>query len=145
MKKPEILYHGSSEFVDILLPNKAEDWLNDSGSQYGVFATSNRNIALCFALGAKTDEDGNISRFILLDDESKEQIVFVLGHPNFGGKGYLYTLSSEGFEYVGGSQWVCKNPVKPNNIEEIEVNDYLHLFRYPDEKDLDRINKLAKK
>ena len=145
MKKPEILYHGSSKYVEILLPSKAEDWFNDSGSQFGVFATSKHNIALCFALGANPDEYGNISRYIFTEEGKEEIIIFVLGHPNFDGKGYLYTLSSEGFEHVRGSQWICRNPVKPIKIEEIDVNNYLHLFRYSNEKDLERIGKLTKK
>jgi len=58
------------------------------------------------------------------------KMIFYRGHPYFGGKGYLYKVSSEGFVYAGGTQWVNLGTVTPVETTEVNVNDYLHLFRY---------------
>jgi len=133
--KPKYLYHGSSERVDVLLPHQAEDFLNPAGSQYGVWATSNRDIALAFALGAVPDETGAVTRIMRPQDLDPVKMVYVQGHPNFGGKGYLYTVSSDRFEHVAGEVWICREPVTPLEILEINVDDYLHLFRYATEEE----------
>ena len=133
MEKPKYLYHGSSSRFDILMPNQASDFLNKSGNQYGVFATSNRDVALAFALGTVPDATGGVMRVILSLDPVK--MIYVHGYPDLGGKGYLYTLSSEKFERVDNLQWVCREPVKPLEILEINVDDYAHLFRYATEEE----------
>jgi len=130
MKRPQYLYHGGSEKVDVLMPHQADDWRCEQGCHFGVYATSNRDVALAFVLGGVPDETGTCSRVIREQDRNPLRMVFVRGHPNFGGKGYLYKLSSEGFRHVGGDQWVCERPVTPVEITEIEVDDHLHLFRY---------------
>jgi hypothetical protein len=135
MKRSRFLYHGSSKRVNILLPKKASDWKFEAGRHFGVYATSNRDVALAFALGGIPDETGTCHRVIREKDRKTLKMVFVRGHPNFGGKGYLYKLSSKGFRYVGGDQWVCENPVNPIKIIEIKVDDYLHLFRYATEQE----------
>jgi hypothetical protein len=135
MDRPKYLYHGSSRRVDVLMPHQAEDWLNPAGSQYGVWATSNRNVALTFALGAVPDETGEVTRVMRPQDLHPVKMVYVQGHPNFGGKGYLYTMSSEGFEYVGGEVWLCREPITPVEVLEIHVDDYVHLFRYATEEE----------
>lgn len=135
MDKPKYLYHGSSERVDVLMPHQAHDSIHEAGSQYGVFATSNRDVALAFALGAMPDETGGVTRVIRPQDLNQVKMVFVQGHPNFGGKGYLYIVSSEGFEQVDKLQWVCREPVTPMEILEINADDHLHLFRYATEEE----------
>ena len=135
MNQPKHLYHGSSKRVDVLVPHQAEDFLNPAGSEYGVWATSNRDVALTFALGAVPDETGAVIRVMRPQDLNPIRMVFVQGHPNFGGKGYLYTVSSQGFEHVGGEVWICQNPVTPVEVLEINVDDYLRLFRYATEEE----------
>lgn len=128
MKKPRFLYHGSSERVDVLMPQQAQDWRHKEGSENGIYATSSRNVALAFALGAVPGETGSVSR--VMGGHNPVKMVFVEGHPKFGDKGYLYTVSSEGFEYLGGTAWMNREPVTPMEVLEIKVDDYLHLFRY---------------
>jgi hypothetical protein len=134
MDKPKYLYHGSSKRLEILSPHQAEDFLNPAGSQYGVWATSNRDVALAFALGAAPDETGGVTRIMQPQDLNPVKMVYVQGHPNFGGKGYLYTVSSNRFEHVAGEVWICREPVIPLETLEIHVDDYLHLFRYATEE-----------
>lgn len=133
MGKPKYLYHGSSERVDVLLPHQAQDFLEEVGTQHGIFATPNRDVALAFALGAVPDNTGGITRVITSLNPVK--MVFLQGHPNFGGKGYLYTLSSDEFEEVNPLQWLCRKSVTPLETLEINVDDYLHLFRYATEEE----------
>ena len=130
MKKPKFLYHGSSKKVNALIPRQADDWKYEHGRHFGVYATSNRDVALAFALGAVPDKKGTCHRIIRGKKHKPLKMVFVRGHPNFGGKGYLYKLLSKGFHHVGGNQWVSESQVKPIDIIEINVDDYLHLFRY---------------
>lgn len=130
MKKLNFLYHGSSKKVDVLKLSQADDWKYEAGRHFGVYATSNRDVALAFALGGVPDKTGTCSRVIREKEHKSLKMVFVRGHPNFGGKGYLYKLSAKGFRHVGVDQWVCNHPIKPLEIIEINVNDYLHLYRY---------------
>ena len=52
------------------------------------------------------------------------------------GKGYLYELDVGGFDKVSNTQWVCDKQVIPIKIIEINVDDYLHLFRYASDKEM---------
>ncbi len=92
MVKPEFLYHGSSILVDVLKPHQAYDWDNERGRMFGVYATSNRDVATAFALGAVPDESGSISRMIRKQDSEPIKMVFVYGSPNLGGKGYSHFI-----------------------------------------------------
>lgn len=131
--------------MDILLPNQAHDRLHKEGCRYAVYATSVRNVALTHALGKVPDESGACERFMYKKHPSDpEQVVFMKGHPNFSGKGYLYKMTSEGFTHAIGSQWICPNPVKPVEILEINVDDYLHLFRYATDDDRQEFERLHK-
>ncbi|MBD3192794.1 MAG: hypothetical protein GF308_19300 [Candidatus Heimdallarchaeota archaeon] len=85
----DFLYHGSSTKVGILLPHQASDWLSPLGGLKGAYATSNRDLALAFALSAVPDESGSVSRYIKGAKNQPIKMVYILGHPNFGGKGYL--------------------------------------------------------
>jgi len=58
-EKPTFLFHGSSKLFDVLLPSQAYDWGYSEGCHDAVYATSNRDIALAFALGVVPDETGN--------------------------------------------------------------------------------------
>jgi hypothetical protein len=135
MRKPRFLYHGSSRKTDLLRPHQADDWRYEVGRHHGVYATSERDVALAFALGAVPDETGTCHREMKRREGARAQMVFVRGHPNLGGKGYLYKLSSKGFRHVGGIQWVCDCAVKPISTLEINVDDYSHLFRYATEQE----------
>lgn len=121
----EYLYHGSSGYYDILIPHQAYDTGFQQGCKNAVYATSNKNMALAFALGAIPNKDGEIERVML--PEYGDVIVFEKGTPNYGGKGYLYVLDKSKFQHALGTQWVCFEEIVPLEIQEINVDDYLHL------------------
>ena len=60
----EYLYHGSPVKVDKLVPNQAYDTGFESGCQYAVYATSNKKMSVCFALGC-IEENGDAERIML--------------------------------------------------------------------------------
>ncbi|WP_020616440.1 hypothetical protein [Paenibacillus daejeonensis] len=130
MNKPLFLYHGSSKLVDCLFPFQAYDWVFKEGNQLAVYATSEMNIALAFALGAVLDNEGKCERVMDPKYGLPIQMIFFSGHPNYGERGYLYKVRSDGFTYAGGTQWVNPNPVSPIEVKTIQVDDYLHLCRY---------------
>lgn len=118
-----LLYHGSPNKYDILIPHQAYDTGFAEGCQFAVYATTGKAMAIGFALGAVPDENGEVEREMM--PEYGEKMVFRKGHPNYGGKGYLYVLDSEGFVPAMGTQYVCFAPVKPVEVIEINVDDYL--------------------
>jgi len=130
MIKPPFLYHGSSQLVNPLKPFQAYDFGFEEGNQYAVYASSEIDIALAFALGAVLDAEGKCDRVMDPKYGFPTKMIFFSGHPNYGGKGYLYKLNSDGFVFAGGTQWVNPNPVIPIEVKEINVDDYLHLYRY---------------
>lgn len=121
----EYLYHGSSKKIEILKPMQAFDYGYEAGRQRAVYATSNKNMALGFALGALPDANGEVERVMM--PEYGDKIIFKKGTPNYGGKGYLYILDKAFFNHAMGTQWVCYNEIVPLGVMEIQVNDYLHL------------------
>lgn len=128
------LWHGSPYRVDKLVPNQACDIAFSQGCQMAVYATSDRNMAICFALGCVEDEEENSDGFAggtramrTMMPEFGGKMVFEGCHPNYGGKGYLYRLDGTGFVHAMGTQWTCFEEVVPLEIVEIEVNDYLDL------------------
>ena len=128
--KPEFLYYGSSERMDIIRP------LADSGGRSAVHAFAVKEIALAYALGIVPDTNGEQDRVMDYKfAEGKAVMIYLKGRPNLGGKGYLYKLSSDGFTSTGGTQWVCPIPVTPLAITEINVDEYLYLCRYPTEEE----------
>ena len=118
-----LLYHGSPNKYDLLIPHQAYDTGFAEGCQNAVYATTNKAMVICFALGAVADENGEVEREMM--PEYGDKIVFRKGHPNYGGKGYVYVLDSERFVHAMGSQYVCFSQVKPLEILEINVDDYL--------------------
>lgn len=124
MKNKEYLYHGSPVKVDKLVPNQAFDVGFKEGCQLAVYATSNKNMAICFSLG-RVDESEDSERIMM--PEYGDKMVFKKCHPNYGGKGYVYLLDKSKFKHAMGSQWVCFEEIIPDDIIEIDVDDYLDL------------------
>lgn len=118
----EVLYHGSPRKLEKLIPNQAWDTEFEEGCQLAVYATSNKKMAICFALGC-VEENENAERIML--PEYGDKMVFRNCHPNYGGKGYLYVLDKEKFTHAMGSQWVCFVEIYPEEVIEIEVDEYL--------------------
>lgn len=120
--KKDYLYHGSPVKVDKLLPNQAYDTEYNEGCQYAVYATSNKMMAILFALGCVSDF---VDYERIMMPEYGNKMIFKNCHPNYDKKGYVYVLDKSKFKHAMGSQWVCYEEVIPDSIEEINVNDYL--------------------
>lgn len=118
----EYLYHGSPYKVDKLIPNQAHDIGYIEGCKLAVYATSNKAMAICFALGCVDDND-DAQRIMM--PEYGDKMLFKNCHPNYGGKGYLYLLDKSRFQHAMNSQWVCYDAIIPDEIIEIDVDDYL--------------------
>ena len=118
----EYLYHGSPVRVNKLIPNQAYDTGFEEGCQYAVYATPHQNMARCVARGC-VEESENAERIML--PEYGDKMVFRNCHPNYGGKGYVYILNKEKFSYAMGSQWVCFEEIVPDEVIEINVDEYL--------------------
>ena len=116
------LYHGSPYKIDVLKPSQAVDVCYDKGCQFAVYATSNKDMAICFALGCVEENEG-AERIMM--PEYGNKMVFRNCHPNFGGKGYVYVVDRSQFEYAYGTQWVSFSPVIPEEIIDIDVDDYI--------------------
>lgn len=122
MEEKDYLYHGSPVKVDKLLPNQAYDMEYAEGCQYAVYATSDKMMAILFALGCVSDSED--SERIMMP-EYGNKMFFKNCHPNYNKKGYVYVLDKSKFIHAMGTQWVCDEEVIPISIEEINVNDYL--------------------
>lgn len=127
MLNQDVLYHGSSVKVDKLIPHQAFDIGFVEGCKNAVYATSNRNMALAFALGGIPNEKQELEREMM--PEFGDIMVFRKGTPNFDGLGYVYILDKNDFIPIRGSQWVCFHDVVPIKVIEIKVNDYLYLAK----------------
>lgn len=117
------LYHGSPNKYEVLIPHQAYDVGFEEGCQNAVYATTSKAMAICFALGAVEDDNGDVEREMM--PEYGDKMVFKKGHPNYGGKGYLYVIDGSRFQHAMGTQWVCFEEVTPLEVIEINVNDYL--------------------
>jgi len=129
------LYHGSSEKVKMLLPHKSQGLFSARNRQKGVYATPNEKLAIAFALGPEPDENNRLLWTVECGSRNKVNIVFYYGHPSFGKKGYVYKVATEGFRKISQNQWVSKRPIKPLEIIEIAVDDYLGMVRYATKKE----------
>jgi len=132
-RKPEYLYYGSSERVSVVMPSQAYDFGGKTGVLNAIYATPVRDIALAYALGVVPDETGQHERVMSYKYGAEVKMIFHKGHPNFGGKGYVYKLPCKSFIHAGGTQWVSASPVTPLETTGINVDDYLYLFRYATE------------
>ena len=61
----EYLYHGGSGYYETLIPHQAYDTGFGEGCKSAVYATTNRNMASAFALGAMPNTNGEIERVML--------------------------------------------------------------------------------
>ena len=120
----EYLYHGSPYKLNKLIPNQAHDVGFIEGCQLAVYATSNMNMAICFALGCVPDGEQPER---LMMPEYGDKMIFRHCHPNYGGKGYVYYLDKSKFISALGSQWVCFEEIIPDRVIEVNVDDYLDM------------------
>lgn len=129
----EFLYHGSNDYFDVLEPHQAYDIGFKAGCQNALYATTNKVMAIAFALGSVPNIDGDVERIMM--PESGDVMIFEKGTPNYGGKGYLYVLDKKDFQHAMGTQWICFHDIKLIEIIEIEVDDYLYLCQVKEKDD----------
>lgn len=133
--KPKYLWHGSVSKREVLEPSKAVDLSGHPDSnKKGVYATDIKELAMEFGLA-----DKKLHKFA---DYSKKPVQLVLfeGDIRKGKKFYLHKLPSTSFKEMpeGSHQWVSFKPVKPIEIQELNVDDYKHLVRKASKKDKER-------
>ncbi len=121
--RDDVLFHGSPYKLDEIIPNQAYDSQFEEGCQLAIYATSNIDMAICFALGCVADGE-NAERIMM--PEYGNKMHFINCHPNYGGKGYIYVLEKGKFTYAYGSQWVCYETLIPQQVIEIAVDEYLN-------------------
>ena len=120
--RDDVLFHGSPYKLDKIIPNQAFDSQFKEGCQLAIYATSNIDMAICFALGCV--KDGKNAERIMMP-EYGNKMCFINCHPNYGGKGYIYLLEKRKFTYAYVSQWVCYESLIPQQVIEIAVDEYL--------------------
>ncbi len=133
MNVNDIVYHGSPDKYDVLIPHQAYDIGFEAGCQNAVYATTNKNMAIAFAMGAIPNAQGEVERMMM--PEYGDRMVFSKGHPNYGGKGYVYVLDKASFVHAMGTQWVCFEEIKPLEVVVIAVDDYLDLCIVAEQED----------
>lgn len=87
--KKDYLFHGSPVKVDKLLPNQACDTEYNEGCQYAVYATSNKMMAILFALGCVSDF---VDYERIMMPEYGNKMIFRNCHPNYDKKGMFMFL-----------------------------------------------------
>ncbi len=128
MLKPKYLYHGSPKKIigDELIPHQAHDLEKRPENLHkAVYATSEKELAIAMAIISAEGviysslSFGDFPPGVIYQGWPEQEIV------------YLYTLPVESFEPCGpqSKQWISYQPVKPIKIEELLLEDYLHLVR----------------
>jgi hypothetical protein len=128
MSCPEILYHGSIKKVDELELRKSLDLVKKEGNVNAVYATRVKDFAIAMALRSLFGGNSSVSvngrkvECVLYDNQK-----FPSGNENI----YLYTLNIAGFENfpVGSHQYISLESVKPIEVQNINVGNYLYLVR----------------
>ena len=127
MEKPSVLWHGSSRMIigEYLLPKRAMDVGGvPENCLEGVYALAKREFAIAMAI---LKSDGVNGSTLDYSKKSPEGVI-INGWP-IQDKVYLYKLPTETFYQVSGDQWVSSSRVRPLEIEEIRVKDFIHLIR----------------
>lgn len=144
------LWHGSRDKIEILKPRQAKDIGGHAGSnQKAIYATSLKKFAIMMGLTTKDSDIG------LFWDQKPIQMVLYDGKIRNGQKLYLHKLprkneSGEDMFTPGGADyefyskpWVSE--IKPTEIMELNVDDYLHLIRKANKKDWKKRNNFFEK
>lgn len=129
-EKPKILYHGSKSRFDIVKPQQAHG-VCEAESKMGIYAVATKDEAIPFALPFRwyPDEPGGKLQFNT--DGKNSYLHYGSIDPN--GKGYIYVLPADSFELVNEWEWVSSVEVKPIDIIEISVKDYLNTITFSEE------------
>lgn len=133
----DFIWHGSRNKIDYLEPRQAVDIGGHPGSnRKAVYATGDKNLATQMGMTTAGSDTG---RF--MDDPSGQMILYK-GDIRKGEKAYLHKLPKNLFVPGGAAGEYYSKPdvkgIKPLEVHEVPVDDYIHLIRQPTQQDLDR-------
>jgi hypothetical protein len=127
-KESLTLWHGSPRKLigEFLLPHKATDVSGRPENCHdGVYALEKREFAIVMGIlnskgievGSTLDFSKDVPEGIVIGGWPKQETV------------YLYRLSAKTFQKIDSNQWVSHSRVKPCEIIEIKVKNFIHLVR----------------
>ena len=127
-KESLTLWHGSPRKLigEFLLPYKAADVSGrPENCHEGIYALEKREFAIVMSIlkskgieiGSTLDFSKDVPEGIVIGGWPKQETV------------YLYRLSAKTFQKIDSNQWVSRTRVKPYEIIEIKVKDFVHLVR----------------
>ncbi|OZT75453.1 hypothetical protein [Vreelandella boliviensis] len=130
MSKPDYLYHGTRKKLDLLKPTQGVGY-GMADNEHGVYAVSERDLAIPFAISFRPLDDGAI--FSVETSKRPPRIVLKNTDVDWGRVGYVYKVCSETFEQIDPEQWLSKVPVEPVETEEIKPESYRDWIVYKSE------------
>ena len=140
--RPDVLWHGSTEpNLTVIEPRQAKDISGEpSQNKFAVYATADRNVAIALTLGERGANHG-------INHNIDNKLVSFDNPPRLrtGKQGYLYKLPVDTFETkfipTQNPEWTSDVPVKPIDVEVINVDDYIPTHvRPPTEADIHMFN-----
>ena len=132
-EKPKVLYHGSKYRFDIVKPHQANGTC-ETESKMGIYAVATKDEAVPFALPFRWYPDEPGGKLLFNTDGKKSYLQYGSINPN--GKGYIYVLPSDTFELVNEWEWVSSVEVKPIEVIEICVKDYMNTITFSEEANI---------
>ncbi len=129
-KKRQYVYHGSQYKLDIIKPMQAHGSCEEE-SRYAIYAVATLEEAIPFALPFRWYPDTPEGKRVYEVSGTKSFLKYGSIDPN--GVGYLYKLPADTFELVNQWEWLSYVEVKPIEVIEIKVKDYLHTITFSEE------------
>jgi hypothetical protein len=130
MVKPHYLYHGTCKKLDLLKPTQGVGH-GMVDNEYGVYAVSERDLAIPFAISYRALGDGAV--FSVETSRRPPRVVLRNTDVDWDKVGYVYKVSSKTFERIDSDQWLSRVPVEPVETEEINPVSYLNWIVYKPE------------
>lgn len=148
-KEKEYLWHGSRNKIEKLTPRQAIDIGGEAdNNRKAIYATDLKNFAIMMGLATKDSDTG------MFWDQKPIQMVLYKGKIRNGEKIYLHKLpmkdesGKDMFTPSNTDHEFYSNPgvkeIKPLEIIELDVDDYVHLIRKANKKDWDKREKFFK-
>ena len=137
------VFHGSPTLFEEAMPHQATDYGNNPDNEhFAIYGSMELDFSIIFAF-EKLPKARNHWRVVHVGGKR-------VGNKYVGGrcvgeldknthiaedaKGYLYCFDKKHFQPTteGGRQYVCKYPVAPEIVSEVEYKDYMDLFEVVD-------------